>query len=387
MSRGPTMKRKILVLDDSYRGKRRHITAQLRGMNVEATKADAFHLLGHRGDDGTTFSFMHRYSPVEEWERHLGRGDVAAVMVVPNWRRGVSQRHELRALFARASERQDRRPIVLVDAVDQSSSPFLDCLPHVDMMLKSQVFRDRSQYLRECPGGYPFAAWCSENLELDLGEWEFGSTASSDHLDRIRVGWNMGVSRFYSGLQRLTRACSKPWRDRKYDLSRRFPVPDPSTAPVWDYYRAYRRFCGLTVAEQGRSLSMTGTARLRRLAYLRELTESRITFSPYGWGEICFRDFEAVACGSVLLKPDMTHLDTKPDIYEPGVTYVPVRWDLQDFAAKAEWILNNPASAEAIAREASRRIERRAVQAVVSGVISDTVGEIAAPAAPLIHGP
>ena len=134
-------------------------------------------------------------------------------------------------------------------------------------------------------------------------------------------------------------------------------------------------------------MSMTGTARLRRLAYLRELTESRITFSPYGWGEICFRDFEAVACGSVLLKPDMTHLDTKPDIYEPGVTYVPVRWDLQDFAAKAEWILNNPASADAIAREASRRIERRAVQAVVSGVISDTVGELAAPAAPLIHGP
>ena len=379
MSKDPKLKRSILVLDESYGGKRRHLMAQLRGINVAATKADAFHQRGQRSADGATFTFLHRYAQVEELERHLDRSDAAAVMVVPSWRRGVGPSHELRALLERACERPGRPPIVLVDAVDQSSSPYLECLPHVDMMLKSQVFRDRSQYVRECRGGYPFAAWCSEHLNLDLDGWEFGSTTSTEHLGQIRTGWNMGVSRFYRGLHRVARACAKPWRERSYDLSRRFLVPEPSTAPVWDWYRAYRRFCGLAVAQQGRSFTMTGTTHLRRLTYLRELTDSRITFSPYGWGEVCFRDFEAVACGSVLLKPDMTHLETQPDIYEPGVTYVPVRWDLQDLSAKVQWILDNPASAEAITQEASRRIEQSAVRAVVSSAIEALVAPAARP--------
>ena len=40
--------------------------------------------------------------------------------------------------------------------------------------------------------------------------------------------------------------------------------------------------------------------------YYGELAEAKIVFSPFGWGEVCFRDFEAVTAGALLLKPDMS---------------------------------------------------------------------------------
>lgn len=51
--------------------------------------------------------------------------------------------------------------------------------------------------------------------------------------------------------------------------------------------------------------------------YNNELVRSRIVLSPFGWGELCFRDFEAVFSGALLMKPDMSHLETWPDVFSP----------------------------------------------------------------------
>ena len=40
--------------------------------------------------------------------------------------------------------------------------------------------------------------------------------------------------------------------------------------------------------------------------------ESKLCFSPFGYGEVCWRDFEAMSTGAVLVKPDMSHLQARP---------------------------------------------------------------------------
>jgi len=94
--------------------------------------------------------------------------------------------------------------------------------------------------------------------------------------------------------------------------------------------------------------------RVPRREYILELMRSKVTFSPFGWGEVCFRDYEAVACGSLLVKPSMAHLITSPNIYIEYETYVPVRWDLSDCAQTIDHYLRHPADAERIARNAQR---------------------------------
>ncbi len=91
--------------------------------------------------------------------------------------------------------------------------------------------------------------------------------------------------------------------------------------------------------------------------YRKELLASRLCFSPFGYGEVCWRDFEAQYSGSLLLKPDMSHLDCSPQIYVPYETYVPLAWDLSDFAEKVDYYLSHPQQRKAISRHAFQSIK------------------------------
>jgi hypothetical protein len=59
--------------------------------------------------------------------------------------------------------------------------------------------------------------------------------------------------------------------------------------------------------------------------------------------------------GALLLKPDMSHLKTWPDYYEPYVTYVPYAWNFSDLEEKVIDILENVNKYEEIARNGQQR--------------------------------
>jgi hypothetical protein len=86
--------------------------------------------------------------------------------------------------------------------------------------------------------------------------------------------------------------------------------------------------------------------------YLKELSSSKVCFSPFGYGEVCWRDFEAILCGAVLLKPDMSHIETRPNIYQAYVTYVPVSWDFSDLEEKFLWLMDHPEEMQEITKNA-----------------------------------
>lgn len=75
--------------------------------------------------------------------------------------------------------------------------------------------------------------------------------------------------------------------------------------------------------------------------YYNRMYNSKIILAPFGFGEIAPRDLEAAIFGCVLLKPDMSHLETKPDIYIPNETYIPCKHDFSDINEKIEYILSD----------------------------------------------
>ena len=70
--------------------------------------------------------------------------------------------------------------------------------------------------------------------------------------------------------------------------------------------------------------------KLRHSEYLFTMFASRTVVSPWGWGEACHRDYEAMLLGAVLIKPSMDHVTCWPDVYRPGETYIPCRLDFAD---------------------------------------------------------
>ena len=82
------------------------------------------------------------------------------------------------------------------------------------------------------------------------------------------------------------------------------------------------------------------------------MRRSKCTLSPFGMGELCFRDFEIIQFGSVMIKPDMSRVLTKPNIYIPNVTYIPCKLDWSDLIEKIEWVKDNPIKCKEIAENA-----------------------------------
>ncbi|MCC5931474.1 MAG: hypothetical protein JJU28_19660 [Cyclobacteriaceae bacterium] len=91
--------------------------------------------------------------------------------------------------------------------------------------------------------------------------------------------------------------------------------------------------------------------------YFNELSKTFGTLSPFGFGEVCVRDFEAIIYGSLLIKPDMSHMKTFPDIYIPYETYLPIKWDGSDLLDKVDNVLSQPKEYHQII-ENSRKVYR-----------------------------
>jgi len=74
---------------------------------------------------------------------------------------------------------------------------------------------------------------------------------------------------------------------------------------------------------------------------LNKTFNSKILFAPFGYGEMAPRDLEAAMFGSVLIKPDMSYIDTAPNPYIDGETYIACKHDFSDLNDKIMDILGN----------------------------------------------
>jgi hypothetical protein len=88
--------------------------------------------------------------------------------------------------------------------------------------------------------------------------------------------------------------------------------------------------------------------------YVDILRRSKMTLSPFGMGEVCFRDFEIIQFGSIMIKPDMSNVITYPNIYIPYETYIPVKLDWSDLNEQIHYVLENYNECKDIAENARR---------------------------------
>ena len=144
------------------------------------------------------------------------------------------------------------------------------------------------------------------------------------------------------------------------------PAPPPQTGRSLDIQTRLGRH-GLDWYEVMRGRAIEAVDRLEGVrrspdgavphgAYITEMAQSKLCFSPFGYGELCWRDIEAILTGAVLIKPDMSHLETRPELYEAGVTYLPIAWDYSDLEEVVRRALADAELRSGIAIEAWRRI-------------------------------
>jgi len=294
-----------------------------------------------------------------------------------------------------------RRVVFYNDGAAAGTNNF-EFLPFVDRFIVKSMFRDRPQYLRPLYRNRLFTDYYHRTLgvtdpDLEEAAAVDGSASNEEmahegiglqELEKLRLGWNIGVGDFpredlrqRAGVftartvhPKLARLFSRNGMPEFMAPGRPAEAGDGSGSGANMQARdipVHARLGILPSPSVNRQreifMDLIGddprfvTGRAPKRQYDEEMRRAMMTLSPFGWGEVCFRDFEAVFAGTLLLKPDMSHIETWPDIYLPGETYVPLSWDGDDLLERVEYFLAHPREREEIAGNA-QEVFRRAVE-------------------------
>lgn len=215
----------------------------------------------------------------------------------------------------------------------------------IDFYVKKHVLRDRSAYGQPTLGDTNLTDHYARRFKLHEAEQCF--PVSSGFLEKLIVGPSFATAPQI--LPEFLKA-GPPAGERPIDLHARFEV---SGTP---WYSAMRREADAAADRCTGRTVLRGSA-VPQPRFLTEMRRSKVCFSPFGYGEVCWRDFEAVLSGAVVLKPDMSHLETDPDIFVAWKTYAPVAWDLSDFRQVVDRLLADRSLREEIAGNAYRAVQ------------------------------
>ena len=252
--------------------------------------------------------------------------------------------------------------------------PRLEVLPYVDLLFNKSLFVDRSLYDRAFYGDELFTDHYHRVHGIDDPEPRRRKTLSEvvgtdpaaigAATSKLRVSWNIGIGDFPKLKTRqriavaLSRAVGMP-AVRPFYHRAALPSSPPDNRGLYPVHarwggpkRPTLLFHRTVIEEKIRDDDRFLLGRVDQRQFNMEIRHSKITLSPFGWGEICFRDFEAVLNGSLLLKPDVSHLETWPDIFAPHETYVPIDWDGADVVEQSERYLTDETARQRIVRHA-----------------------------------
>ncbi len=250
--------------------------------------------------------------------------------------------------------RESVAALLYFDTTDSTGWLQVEVLPLVDRYYKNQLLADRTLYLKSRYGHRLFTDHYHRQVGVvdDSPAWSV-PVDGPELLGKLRVSWNSGLADYsVMGPARMalyrrlpTRVLLSPRRrftppasHRPIDLSCRFGIDYARASIAWQRRNIRRRLAGRAT-----------TGRIGRRAYFRELQRSKIVVSPFGWGGLNYRDFEAFLTGGLLLKPDMQHIKTWPDLYRAGETMIAHRWDLEDLEPVIEQYLSDADARETIA--------------------------------------
>ncbi len=193
-------------------------------------------------------------------------------------------------------------------------------------LLKPTLYTNRSEYINKYVNG---------RLYWGCGEY---SIPNLDIMDKIKL----------SGFNWLS-TTQPQWlnynNNKHFDVSAMFMYPHKD---VFEHglnqaihYNRFRQNVFNNLSTKFNVAKLENGIRLPLNEYYNRMSNSKIILAPFGFGEIAPRDLEATMFGSVLIKPDMSHLETLPNLYIPYKTYVPCKHDFSDLNEKIDYVLSD----------------------------------------------
>ncbi|MEE9331467.1 MAG: glycosyltransferase [Methylophilaceae bacterium] len=279
---------------------------------------------------------------VEDIKNETDQIDQADIIFFrPGW---PENKEEVLKLSKSLREKYHDSKLIMIDPWDQTSSFFFESLPYLNAMVKYETLSDKSLYLKDYKTGVYLNDKLIDEVGMSLAEgWSVKSTIKKGQQHKI-VSGNFIIDPYI--IPKIRSPINNFLLGMRRNNVGLFCHMSVGKRGKLEWYGKHR----LLAIEQMKKLSnynisveaeYDGEPRISRRQYVKRLKASKVAFSPLGWGEMTMRSFEAIAHRSLLIQPDISHLDIFPNIFVPYETYIPVKLDLSDLAEKCEYYINN----------------------------------------------
>lgn len=213
---------------------------------------------------------------------------------------------------------QDAATIIGIYEIIVKSNPIL--------VFKNTLYKDRKEYLKKSVNGRIY--WGHGDYSLpDLNIFNKIKLSHMNWLSTVKPEW-------YDYNE-----------NKNYDVCALFGFGDKINlehgVDQFEPYNNFRKRLFDNLGSKFKTYKLENNKRLEPNEYYNKMYNSKIILAPFGFGEIAPRDIESAMFGSVLIKPDMSHIETLPDIYIPYETYVPCKHDFSDLNEKIDYVLSD----------------------------------------------
>lgn len=231
--------------------------------------------------------------------------------------------------------------VIYFDLSDSTSLLHPQIIKYVDIYSKSQLLKDKNLYKKKFYGNRIFTDFVFKKYKIVDAVKSYSLSINEKSIKKLRIHWNSSIGNYtYIG-----RILDKLYEKSKFRMFLKTPVKYQIFKKKKNlFYNMNVKYSRQTVAwyreSAFKNLNLEVPKRIKTYKYFIELEKSKVSLSPFGWGEINYRDFESFICGSLLVKPNMSHLETWPDLYQDK-NYISYSWNGNDLMEKFKKIKKN----------------------------------------------
>lgn len=210
------------------------------------------------------------------------------------------------------------RELLVIERMDSAGIWCRDLLAHehVKTVLKMYCYYDFNLHNRFAVGGRIFLNSINANpaeKKLQLPE------ITPEQFKKIMIGFNFFHYEYFHKLfEMLKNVEIKPIEERKLDLFFAGTVEYDISNYAGLQITGHRKNCInniLKCGKRGLAVEAADKRIYRYSEYMNKLMDAKIVLSPFGWGEYCYRDYEALLCGCIVVKPYFEPVISVPCIY------------------------------------------------------------------------
>lgn len=241
------------------------------------------------------------------------------------------------------------------DMRDSAGTTQFEVLPFVKKYIKKQLYKDQEVYFKNLYGGRYYTDFYHNRFNVKDYQNYIQTKLNRKFIQKVTLGWNIGVAQIfdYSKYSRFDYWKEylkfKYFNKKNFEMALNFNNNNYNKTDIVCLMN--KNFKRETVAYQRKKLhqfidkskfkNCIYNQRFNKKDYLKILKNSKVSLGSYGWGEVCYREFEAIRCGASFITADMSNIDTWPNIYKKNETYLPYSLDFSDITDVINEILNN----------------------------------------------